>query len=455
MDKVGQRIEAAGKEYEALVGTRVRQLEKPLLKIDDLRGRQLELSSVDDDADRRSRSRRSRGSGRRAARPTDGASPSSGRRDGRRDRGVTAVSRESREQLGRDRAVEARPRTGRRVETRRGRPPGCTRGELESLDDRDRRRARPRRRPPRTAAAGRRRPDAGDEPQLDRCRGTTPDRSASGRDQRGRRARRAHLDEQVTRRGGEDLGQVDDARPERRHRRSRARSRRGGAPSRTHGTTSRSGRSASASPVVSGHPSTAIGSSCGKGSERRRGVPRCDRGSRRSMASRAAGTGSGAATTRAQSHHSGPHAGWCASSRRHTVTSCVGSGPKSAEAVGRLEDEVGVVARVACQRAQPLEGEHRPQTGACWSLLARVAPSARPRHALADDVAHDLVGAAGDAPAGDAEHELRPGVGAPLAAVGDEARSEHRRRASPRCAACSACSRACAIDISGPGAGRP
>jgi DNA recombination protein RmuC len=43
MSKVGQRIEAAGKEYEALVGTRKRALERPLLKIDDLRGRQLEL----------------------------------------------------------------------------------------------------------------------------------------------------------------------------------------------------------------------------------------------------------------------------------------------------------------------------------------------------------------------------------------------------------------------------
>jgi DNA recombination protein RmuC len=49
MAKVGARIEAAGKEYEALVGTRKRALEKPLLKIDDLRGRQLEL--IDDEED--------------------------------------------------------------------------------------------------------------------------------------------------------------------------------------------------------------------------------------------------------------------------------------------------------------------------------------------------------------------------------------------------------------------
>lgn len=49
MGKVGQRIDAAGKEYEALVGTRTRALERPLLKIDDLRGRQLEL--LDDDED--------------------------------------------------------------------------------------------------------------------------------------------------------------------------------------------------------------------------------------------------------------------------------------------------------------------------------------------------------------------------------------------------------------------
>ena len=42
-------------------------------------------------------------------------------------------------------------------------------------------------------------------------------------------------------------------------------------------------------------------------------------------------------------------------------------------------------------------------------------------HPLADDVAQHLVGAAGDAHAGRAAHELRPGVGAPLAGVGDEA----------------------------------
>jgi DNA recombination protein RmuC len=47
MTKVGQRIDAAGKEFEALVGTRKRALERPLLKIDDLRGRQLEL--IDDE----------------------------------------------------------------------------------------------------------------------------------------------------------------------------------------------------------------------------------------------------------------------------------------------------------------------------------------------------------------------------------------------------------------------
>jgi DNA recombination protein RmuC len=49
MAKVGARIEAAGKEYEALVGTRKRALEKPLLKIDDLRGRQLELTHDEED----------------------------------------------------------------------------------------------------------------------------------------------------------------------------------------------------------------------------------------------------------------------------------------------------------------------------------------------------------------------------------------------------------------------
>jgi len=46
MEKVGQRIESAGREYEALVGTRTRGLEKPLLKIEQLRGPGPALSSV-------------------------------------------------------------------------------------------------------------------------------------------------------------------------------------------------------------------------------------------------------------------------------------------------------------------------------------------------------------------------------------------------------------------------
>jgi len=48
MDKVGQRIESAGKEFENLVGTRRRMLEKPLAKIDVLR-RQQELALEDTD----------------------------------------------------------------------------------------------------------------------------------------------------------------------------------------------------------------------------------------------------------------------------------------------------------------------------------------------------------------------------------------------------------------------
>jgi DNA recombination protein RmuC len=51
MDKVGARIEAAGREYETLVGTRRRALEKPLHKIEDLRGGvDATLELVDDDA---------------------------------------------------------------------------------------------------------------------------------------------------------------------------------------------------------------------------------------------------------------------------------------------------------------------------------------------------------------------------------------------------------------------
>jgi len=48
-------------------------------------------------------------------------------------------------------------------------------------------------------------------------------------------------------------------------------------------------------------------------------------------------------------------------------------------------------------------------------LLARRGLLREPEDALGDDVAHDLVGAAGDAHAGDAEEVARPRVGAPLA----------------------------------------
>src|SRR5207248_5049147 len=43
-----------------------------------------------------------------------------------------------------------------------------------------------------------------------------------------------------------------------------------------------------------------------------------------------------------------------------------------------------------------------------------------PEHALGDDVAHHLVGAAGDAHAGNAEHHPVPGERPPLPGVGDE-----------------------------------
>jgi DNA recombination protein RmuC len=51
MDKVGQRIDAAGREYAALVGTRTNTLERPLRKIDELRTRDLELVAERDDGD--------------------------------------------------------------------------------------------------------------------------------------------------------------------------------------------------------------------------------------------------------------------------------------------------------------------------------------------------------------------------------------------------------------------
>jgi DNA recombination protein RmuC len=43
MEKVGQRIEAASKEYTALAGTRTNTIERPLRRIDELRTRDLEL----------------------------------------------------------------------------------------------------------------------------------------------------------------------------------------------------------------------------------------------------------------------------------------------------------------------------------------------------------------------------------------------------------------------------
>ena len=50
----------------------------------------------------------------------------------------------------------------------------------------------------------------------------------------------------------------------------------------------------------------------------------------------------------------------------------------------------------------------------------------QPEHPLADDVALDLVGAAGDAVAGRAEHVLGPRERAPLAGVGQQARPEEQ-----------------------------
>jgi DNA recombination protein RmuC len=48
MDKVGQRIDQAGKEYAALIGTRANTLERPLRKIAELRTRDRELELVVD-----------------------------------------------------------------------------------------------------------------------------------------------------------------------------------------------------------------------------------------------------------------------------------------------------------------------------------------------------------------------------------------------------------------------
>ena len=49
----------------------------------------------------------------------------------------------------------------------------------------------------------------------------------------------------------------------------------------------------------------------------------------------------------------------------------------------------------------------------------------QPEDALADDVAHHFVGAAGNTHARSSEDDLAPGVGAPLAAVGSQLGAEH------------------------------
>jgi DNA recombination protein RmuC len=51
MEKVGLKIDAAGREYAALVGTRTNTLERPLRAIDELRTRDLELVEERDDGD--------------------------------------------------------------------------------------------------------------------------------------------------------------------------------------------------------------------------------------------------------------------------------------------------------------------------------------------------------------------------------------------------------------------
>ena len=75
----------------------------------------------------------------------------------------------------------------------------------------------------------------------------------------------------------------------------------------------------------------------------------------------------------------------------------------------------------------------------------------RPEHPLADDVAHHLVAAAGDAHAGRAEHDLAPRVRAPLAGVGDQLRAEHRATTKSPIAATVSVPASLAMLISGPG----
>ena len=185
------------------------------------------------------------------------------------------------------------------------------------------------------------------------------------RDERGGRAHGRHLDEEVRRPEGDHLGLVDDPTGES-LRRSRARM--WVSPSRRRtATTSRSGRSASARPVISGQPSTAIGSSCGKGSSDESRVA-VRSAVRRRLASRAASAGSAAPTTRAQPPERSTR-GMVreqATTDRQQLRLVV---REVGEAVGRLDHEVGVVTTGSGEGAQAFEGQHVAATwvrGAPW-----------------------------------------------------------------------------------------
>ena len=164
-------------------------------------------------------------------------------------------------------------------------------------------------------------------------------------------------------------------------------------------STSRSGREASASPVSSGQPSTAIGRSCGKGrsAARRPGV----RSSRTSpSASHAASDGSGAASTRAQSHHSGAQSGWCMSRRRHVTTRPAGSMSNSARQSAASATSVrsspecramrrrrskGCTRRQATRQLRRFARLVRPDTGSTVARSRNIGRALAPLSCLARD----------------------------------------------------------------------
>ena len=198
-----------------------------------------------------------------------------------------------------------------------------------------------------------------------------------------RRAGRLDLDQDVRRLERDRLDHVD--RPRRRV--AAARGATANSPSRpADARPAPRGRDATRAPRRSARASRciAIGRSCGNGSNAatRPGV-RSSRTMR--SASHAASDGSGAASTRAHSHHSGAQSGWWWRSRRHVTTKPGGIVVELREAVGRLGDERAIVTRLTGDPPQALEGLHRRSRYSLARSISRARFCGRARIPLASN----------------------------------------------------------------------